>query len=122
MRRELGIFERALVISDRRAPFHSVYVLRLETPPPSPVVGKTLKFLQKRHPFLRTSLLQEKGKYYFSSLLEPILPFRVLPRWNDTHWIKVTEVELEAHIERAGDPLFRCTYLYDENQPRARSS
>ncbi|MFT3891763.1 MAG: hypothetical protein QM730_09040 [Anaerolineales bacterium] len=116
MKRELGIFERALVISDRYAPFHSVYVLQLETPPPSPVVGKTLKFLQKRHPFLRTRLLEDKGKYFFASLIEPALPFRVLPRWNDTHWVNVVEVELGAHIEWMVDPLFRCTYLYDENQ------
>jgi len=119
MKRELGAFERALVTSDQYAPFHSVYVVHLETPPPSPIVGKALKFLQKRHPFLRGRLLQEKGKYFFASLVEPTLPFRVLPRWNDTHWVKVVEVELEAHTECITDPMFRCTYLYDENQKHA---
>jgi hypothetical protein len=119
MKRELGSFERALVISDQYAPFHFVYVLRIESPPPSQIVGKALKFLQKRHPFLQARLLQEDGNYFFASLVEPTLPFRVLPRWNDTHWVKVVEVELEAHIELTADPLFRCTYLYAENQKYA---
>jgi len=119
MKRELGSFERALVIADQYAPFHSVYVLQLESPPPSQIVGKALKFLQKRHPFLRARLLQDNGNYFFASLVEPMLPFRVWPRWNDTHWIKVVEVELEAHVEQTIDPMFRCTYLYDENQKHA---
>ena len=34
MKRELGSLERALVTLDRYAPFHSVYVLRIEAPPP----------------------------------------------------------------------------------------
>jgi hypothetical protein len=119
MKRELGSFERALVASDRYAPFHSVYILQLESPPPSQIIGKALKFLQKRHPFLRARILPEDGKYYFASLVEPVIPFRVLPRWNDMHWVKVVEVELEAQSESSPGPMFRCTYLYDENQKQA---
>lgn len=119
MKRELGSLERALVVSGRYAPFHSVYVLCLELPPPSQIIGKALKFLQKRHSFLRARLLPENGKYYFASLTEPVLPFRVLPRWNDTHWVQVAEVELQAQSESSPGPMFRCTYLYDENQKQA---
>ena len=119
MKRELGTFERALVISDQYAPFHSVYVLRLESPPPPQILSKALRSVQNHHPFLRARLLQEKGKYYFASLVDPILPLRVLPRWNDDHWIKVIEVELGTRIDQTADPMFRCTYLYNENQKRA---
>lgn len=119
MKRELGSLERALVVSGRHAPFHAVYVLCLESPPPSQIIGKALKFLQRRHPFLRARLLPEDGKYYFASLAGSVLPFRVLPRWNDTHWVKVVEVELEAQSESSPGPMFRCTYLYDENQKQA---
>lgn len=116
MKRELGSLERALVTLDRYAPFHSVYVLRIEAPPPSQYLGRALKFLQKRHPFLRTCLLQENGRTFFSELVEPVVPFRVLPRWNNDHWVKVAEVELDARIESNTSPMFRCTYLYSENQ------
>jgi hypothetical protein len=119
MKRELGSFERALVIANRYAPFHSVYVLRLGSPPPSQYVGRALRSLQKRHPFLQMRLLEEKGRYYFANLVEPPLIFHVLPRWNDSHWVKVTEIELETQFEHPDDPPFRCTYLYDENQKHA---
>ena len=119
IKRELGTFERALVIADQYAPFHFVYVLRLESPPPPQFLGRALKSIQSHHPFLRARLLQENGKYYFTSLVDPILPLRVLPRWNDDHWIKATEVELGTRIEHGADPLFRCTYLYDVNQKHA---
>lgn len=119
MKRELGTFERALVISDRYAPFHSVYVLRLECPPPPQILRQALKSAQNHHPFLRARLLKEKGKYYFASLVDPILPLRVLPRWNDDHWTKVVEVDLGTRIELTDNPMFRCTYLYDANQKHA---
>jgi hypothetical protein len=64
-------------------------------------------------------LLPENGKYYFASLVEQALPFWVLPRWNDTHWEKVVEVELESQSESSPGPMLRCTYLYDENQKHA---
>lgn len=119
MNRELGSFERALVIADRYAPFRSVYILRIEAPPPSQFIGQALKSMQKRHPFLRARLLEEKDRYFFADLVEPLLIFRVLPRWNDEHWIKVAEVELESRSVRPDDPLFRCLYLYHENQKHA---
>ena len=119
MNRELGSLERALVTADRHAPFHSVHVLRLEAPPPPQILGQALKAMQNRHPLLSVRLIKEKGRYHFTSLVNPILPYRVLPRWNDDHWIKVTQVELGIHIEPGIDPLFRCIYLYDANQKHA---
>ena len=113
MKRELGTFERALVISDQHAPFHIVSVLRLENAPPPHLLKQSLKVLQNHHPFLTARLLKERGKYYFARLIEPGIPLHVLPRWNNGHWIQVAEVELGTRMDVSSGPLFRCTYLYD---------
>ena len=114
MKRELGAFERALVIADRHAPFHIVSVLRLEGAPSPQIVRNALKVLQNQHPFLSARLLQEKGRYYFVRLIDPGLLLHVLPRWNGRHWVQVAEVEMGIRIDVLNGPLFRCTYLYDE--------
>ena len=119
MKRELGSFERALVIADRHAPFHIVSVLRLEGAPSPQIVRNALKVLQNHHPFLFARLLREKGRYYFVKLIDPGLPFHVLPRWNDGHWAQVAEVETGNRIDVLNGPLFRCTYLYDSTHERA---
>ena len=119
MKRELGTFERALVIADRHAPFHIVSVLRLESAPSPQIVRNALKVLQSHHPFLSARLLQEKGRYYFVRLIDPGLPLHILPRWNDGHWVQVAEVELGNRIDVLNGPLFRCTYLYDSTHERA---
>ncbi len=118
MKRELGTFERALVISDQHAPFHIVSVLQLENAPPPHLLEQALKVLQKRHPFLAARLLKEKGKLYFASLVEPGLPFHFLPRWNAEHWSHVAEAELGNRIDVSTGPLFRCTYLYSVTDRR----
>jgi hypothetical protein len=118
MKRELGTFERALVIADQHAPFHIVSVLRLENAPPPHILKQALKVLQNRHPFLTARLLHEKGKYYFASLVEPGLPFYVIPRWNAGHWMDIAEVELTHRIDTSTGPLFRCTYLYSATDAR----
>ena len=119
MKRELGTFERALMIADQHAPFHRVSVLRLEGAPPPQIVRNALKVLQDHHPFLSVSLLAEQGHSYFINLVDPVLPFHVLPRWNDSHWVDIAEVELGNRINTSMGPLFRCTYLYDATHEHA---
>ena len=119
MKRELGTFERALMIADEHAPCHRVSVLRLEGAPPSQIVRNALKVLQDHHPFLSVSLLVEQGHSYFINLVDPVLPFHVLPRWNDSHWVDIAEVELGNRINTSMGPLFRCTYLYDATHEHA---
>jgi len=119
MKRELGKFERALLIADAHAPFHRVSVLRLEGAPSPQIVRNALRVLQDHHPFLSAGLLVEQGHYYFVNLVDPMLPFHVLPRWNDGHWVDIAEVELGNRINTFTAPLFRCTYLYDSTHERA---
>ena len=118
MKRELGTFERALLIADGHAPFHIVSVLLLESAPAPHVLKQSLQILQNRHPFLRARLLHEKGTYYFAKLVEPALPFYFLPRWNADHWMYIAEVELDKRIDASVGPLFRCTYLYNAADER----
>lgn len=111
MKRELGSFERALVISNEYAPFHIVSVIHLENAPPPQVLKQALKIVQNRHPFLRSRLLKERGKYYFENLTDPDLLFHFLSRWNAEHWFAITEAELTNRIDVSTGALFRCTYL-----------
>src|SRR5512147_1145929 len=111
MKRELGSFERALVISNEYAPFHIVSVIHLENAPPPQVLKQALKIVQNRHPFLRSRLLKERGKYYFENLTNPDLLFHFLSRWNAEHWFAITEAELTNRIDVSIGALFRCTYL-----------
>jgi len=119
MKRELGTFERALMIADNHAPFHSVSVIKLEGAPSPQIVRNALKVMQDHHPFLSVRLLEEQGHYHFATLVDPGLPFHVLPRWNDGHWVDVVEVEMGNRIDTSMSPLFRCTYLYDATHERA---
>lgn len=117
MKRELGSFERALVITDQHAPFHIVNILQLENAPPPHILRQVLRVLQNRHPFLSSRLQYENGKYHLAALLKPELPLHVLPRWNDEHWMDIAEVELSTRIDASTGPLFRCSYLYRDGHP-----
>jgi hypothetical protein len=119
MKRELGTFERALMIADAHAPFHIVSVLHLEGAPSPQIVRNALKALQDHHPFLSACLLKGQGRSYFATLIDPGLLFHVLPRWNDAHWVDVAELEMGNRINISTGPLFRCTYLYDATHERA---
>jgi hypothetical protein len=118
LKRELGTFERALLIADQYAPFHLVSVLHLEHAPTPHILKQSIQTMQNRHPFLRSRILYEKGTYYFAKLIEPALPFYFLPRWNASHWSYIAEVELAKRIDVSSGPLFRCTYLYSAAEER----
>lgn len=119
MKRELGSFERALVVTDQDAPFHIVDVLQLENAPSPHILRQALEILQNRHPFLAACLVREKGDYHLASLVEPAILLHVLPRWNDEHWLSIAEVELGMRLDVWSGPLFRCTYLYRDGDPHS---
>ncbi|HSG45420.1 MAG TPA: hypothetical protein VLA72_19920 [Anaerolineales bacterium] len=119
MKRELGVFEKGQVIADKHAPFHIVAVLRVENAPLPHILRRSFAELQKRHPLLSVRLMQEKGRKYFATLIDPALPVNTIARWNDDHWIQVTESELGKRIDAQTGPLFGCTYLYSETHQQA---
>lgn len=119
MKREMGAFERALILTDRHAPFHITNILCLENPPSPHILRHAIKVLQNHHPFLSSRILLENGKYYLEYVADPPVPVHVLPRWNNEHWVQVTEVELANRFDKFAGPLFRCIYLYREGDKRA---
>jgi phthiocerol/phthiodiolone dimycocerosyl transferase-like enzyme len=119
MLRELGSFERALLYSDRYAPFHLVSVLQLDGAPAPEIVRAALAVVQKRHPLLAARIVETRGRYYFESLPNPLLPLSVQPRQGDQDWLAIAESEMGRRIESDTGPLFRCTYLFEREGQRA---
>ena len=109
MLRKLGIFERALLRSDQHLPFNVVGSLALENPPPPAKVHAALSLLQQRHPFLRTTIVNQA----FELLPDSIFTFNVIQRENDMHWMDIVEQEMNTRLELSAG-LFRINYLYEE--------
>lgn len=114
MIRRLGIFERAMLIANKHAPFNIVSVLRLENAPSPDIVNEALAMLQKRQPFLRTRIVGGRKHPFFEALSSPNLPFRVIERTSTDQWQGIAEQEMDFRYDHAAGPLFRATYLYKD--------
>jgi len=108
MLRELGIFEKAMLIANKHAPFNIVSVLQMENPPPPDVVKGSLAILQKRHPFLRTRIVNGA----FESLPSLDFPFIVIERTDANQWREIAEQEMAFHFDQNSGPLFHVNYLF----------
>lgn len=112
MLRPLGIFERALLISDQHAPFNVVTVLQLDPIPAPTIFEQALAMLQKRHPLMRARIgTNSRGQASFQTIPDPDVQITVTPRKADDQWIKVVEREMSEHFDVASGPLFRVIYL-----------
>ena len=105
--RTLGIFERALFLSDQHGPFNVVSVLRLENPPAPNIVRQALNILQKRHPLLQACI--QNGK--FARLSNLSFSFQVMERHPDFNWLDIVEQEMNTRLNPENG-LFRgvCSY------------
>src|SRR5687767_10811237 len=92
--RNLGIFERALWLSDQHAPFNVVSILRLEHPPVPEIVQHALSLLQKRHPLLQACIQEKK----YVRLSGPALPFKISEQQGDINWLEVVEHEMNTRL------------------------
>ncbi len=115
MLRELGVFEKALLISNRHAPFNVVSVLQMEAAPAPETVRAALTRLQARHPLLRARIVN-RGKRSFFEAISAELPFHVIQRSGDESWRQVAEQEMAFAHQAARGPLFRVIYLYGQEQ------
>jgi NRPS condensation-like uncharacterized protein len=109
MIRELGIFERALVISDRHAPFNVVNVLQLEHPPAPKIVQHALMILQKRHPLMQAGIKARR----FERLATQSLAFKVVERQGDLNWLNLVEQEMNTRLDTTSG-LFRVVYIFND--------
>lgn len=114
MLRELGIFEKALLITNQHAPFNIVSVLRMEAAPSPLVVKAALARVQERHPLLRARIVEQGKRSFFETLSTTELPFTVIERNGSEHWRGVAEQELAFGHRASRRPLYRVVYLYGD--------
>jgi hypothetical protein len=108
--RKLGIFERALWLSDQHAPFNVVSVLRLEHAPTPKMIQDAIRLLQKRHPLLQACI--KNGKYM--RLFDPSLPLQVTKQQEDGDWLNSVEHEMNTRLSPESG-LFRGLYIYNSH-------
>ncbi len=106
--RTLGVFERALFLSDRHAPFNVVIELRLEHAPEVKNIQKALSILQRRHPFLQASIKAWK----FERLSKPAFSFNEIEAQPNITWLDFAEQEMNTRLNPKSG-LFRGIYIFD---------
>ena len=111
MLRSLGVFERALVLSDLHAPFNVVSVLRLESPPTLEIVQQVLRVLEGRHPLLRACI---RGGA-FQSRVDQTLSFETITMQNEKQWLEIVEREMNGRFD-IENGLFRCVLIHDADR------
>lgn len=106
--RTLGIFERALVLSDQHAPFNVVSVLQLDAPPSPGIIQRGVEILQKRHPLLQAAIRDGK----FEPLPIPSFSFKIVeqPGFN---WLDFVRQEMNTRLNPESG-LFRGIYFSDK--------
>jgi hypothetical protein len=109
--RKLGIFERALWLSDQHAPFNVVSLLRLEQAPAPEIVQDALRLLQRRHPLLGAII--KEGKYL--RLSDPSFSFKITQHQGDLNWLEVIEDEMNTRLNPERE-LFRGNYIYNSSR------
>jgi NRPS condensation-like uncharacterized protein len=112
MLRKLGTLEKAMLISNKHAPFNIVSVLNIENAPSPDAVRGALIILQKRHPLLRARIVEGENNPYFEALPVTDFSFKTLERTNSESWRDAAEGEMAASHDSAAGPLFRAVYLY----------
>ncbi|MBT3338962.1 MAG: hypothetical protein HN855_14965 [Anaerolineae bacterium] len=113
MLRKLGIFEKAMLIANKHAPFNIVSVLRLKNAPSPEIVEGALKALQERQPLLRAHIVDKRKKAFFEAFSSPELPFHVIKRTSKEQWRDIAEEEMAFRYDHRTKPLFRAIYLYN---------
>ena len=111
MKRELGNFERAQVITNEHYPFNAVIVLCINNGPSEDTLKKALEQLSRRQPLLGVHIHKEKERYFFDSEGTPKIPLNMVERQDNQHWRTTAEEELNRQINIFKEPPLRLTYL-----------
>ena len=114
MLRKLGTLEKAMLVTNKHAPFNIVSVLNIENAPPPDVVKAALAILQIRHPLLGARIVEGKGQPFFEAIPSKGFSFETLERTGHESWQEAAEIELAAGHDSAAGPLFRAVYLYQD--------
>lgn len=116
MRRKLGRFELAQVLTDDHAPLNAVVVVGLESGPDPEAIRRSLAALQRRH----LALSARVRNYTLECGEAPEIPLATQRRTGGDDWRRVVEEELGRRFDLATGPLLRLVYLRaGENGGRA---
>jgi NRPS condensation-like uncharacterized protein len=111
MLRKLGIFDRAMIIANKHAPFNIVSVLRLENPPSPTRLKNALQEIQRQQPLLQARIIEKD----FEALEEHGFPFKVIERTSPNQWREIAEEEMAYRYDHTTGPLFRAIYVYSDD-------
>jgi NRPS condensation-like uncharacterized protein len=111
MKRELGYFETAEIVTNQNFPFNAVGIMPLTDGPSEDTLRKALKRLQHRHALLRVHVGQEKNRFFYVSEGTKEIPLEMRERTSDTHWEEVAEEELNRRLDFFQYPGMRLIYL-----------
>ena len=116
MLRELGIFERALFISNRHSPLNVIGVVQLENPPMPAILQNALEILQERHTLLQVRIAHSDKRPCFEHIPGVKTPLSNIQRQDDKHWEEIVEQEMAIRFDVSQGPLVRVSYLYEEHR------
>ena len=111
MKRKLGKFESAALITNEHYPFNAVIVLGIGSGPSKETLQEALKHMQRRHPLLGVHVQKEKNRYFFVWEGTPDILLKVKERKNSEHWQLIVEEELNEEIDIFKGPPVCVTYL-----------
>lgn len=113
MKRPLGNFEQALVLTGQFEPFSVVGVLRLQNGPTPEMLRAALNQLQREQPLLNTRIIIRGKRFYFDPLDDaPPILLQIEQRQDDAQWQTIAADALNTAIDIHDAPLMRCVYLY----------
>ncbi|MCB1032729.1 MAG: hypothetical protein KDD47_02715 [Acidobacteria bacterium] len=124
LHRPLGTFEAALTVTGEHAPFVVVAVIHFDGGPTPERLRRVLDELQRKHPLLRVRIVRHGKELWYDSEEVPRIPFEILQRQSDGHWVELAEAELNRRFDAEKGPLLRCSYLKaspDEGSGAVRS-
>ena len=81
------------------------------------VIAEGLKYLQRRHPFLRANIINHKEQLHFYENIEQNIPLKIIKKNQDDLWQTILESELNCKIDSENNSLLRVTYIFSpENE------
>ena len=113
--RPLNQIEQALTITNEAYPMAVVCVVKLKAGPSVKLLQMALDELQTKYAFLRSSIKEEKGSYFFEEDLNSNqIVLKVIEQDDDDHWRKISCSELNRGFDHTKSPLMRATYLMSD--------
>jgi hypothetical protein len=114
--RPLNQMEEALTITGIAHPLVVVCVLRINRSPSTGAIRSALDLLQKAHPLLNATIIQNKSHFWFEKIAEATpIPLVTEKRKGDLHWLTLAQNEINQGFDYRNVPLMRALYLTSDS-------